>query len=58
MTTPFEVLFSITIYRDGQIGVAGRPVRGTLQQKLPAVLRMIADSIEDGATLLSEDEDD
>lgn len=56
MTTPFEVLFSFTLYRDGQISVSGKPVQGTLQQMLPPVLRLIADSIEDGSTLLREDD--
>ncbi len=56
MTTPFEVLFSITVYRDGQIRVSGRPARGTYAEALPAVLRTIAEAIEAGAVLLTEEE--
>lgn len=55
MTTPFEVLFSVTLYRDGSIAVGGKPKSGTLQSTLPEILRMIALSIEDGSTVLNEE---
>ncbi len=57
MSTPFEIMFSFTLSRDGRVTVSGRPVRGSLPQVLPGVLRMIADSVEDGSTLLQEDDE-
>jgi hypothetical protein len=53
MSTPFEVLFSVTLYRDGQIRVDGHGRR----DRMPEILRMIADSLEAGATVLSEEDE-
>lgn len=51
VTTPFEVLFSITLYRDGRIRISGKPRR----DRLPEILRMVAEAIETGATVLDEE---
>jgi hypothetical protein len=51
----FDVLFALTVYRDGQVRFAGRP-RGPLTEAVPAVLREIALAIEDGALILSEED--
>jgi hypothetical protein len=53
MSTPFEVLFTLTLYRDGQIRIDGHGRK----DRMPEILRMIADSLEAGATVLSEDDD-
>lgn len=50
--TAFEVLFSVTVYRDGQIRISGHGKHAMM----PSILRRIADSIEAGATVLHEDE--
>lgn len=52
--TPFEVLFTVTVYRDGRIRVGGHG----RHEAMPKILRLIADSIEAGATVLHEDEGD
>lgn len=49
--TSFEYLFSLTLYRDGQLRISGRPDPA----QLPSILRMIADSIEAGATIMEEE---
>jgi hypothetical protein len=46
-----EVLFALTVYRDGQIRVEGKAWLGSM----PEVLRTIAEAIESGATVLSEE---
>jgi hypothetical protein len=52
MTTPQpDVLFSVTLYLDGTLQIGGKTlVTGTLAD----VLRLIADSLESGATVLRE----
>jgi hypothetical protein len=47
---PHEFLFSVTLYRDGAIRIDGHGRR----HALPDILRMIALSIENGATVLGE----
>lgn len=49
--TDFEVLFCITLYRDGRLRIDGKP----RTERLPEILRMIALSIESGATVLEEE---
>lgn len=48
--TPNNFLFSVTLYRDGTLRIDGHGRR----QALPDILRMIADSLESGATTLGE----
>lgn len=45
-----DYLFSITLYRDGSLRIDGHGRR----EALPDILRMIALSLENGATTLSE----
>lgn len=52
MSAPFEVLFSITVYRDGQIRIGGHG----REQALPGILRIIAEAIEAGAVALREED--
>lgn len=54
MTTPFEVLFSLTVYRDGNVTLGGTP-RGPVRVALPEVLRTIALAVEDGALVFDEE---
>lgn len=49
-----EVLFSITVYRSGELRIEGHG----RQEKLPEILRMIALAIEGGATVLREIDED
>lgn len=51
---PNNFLFSITLYRDGQLRIDGHGHR----ERLPDILRLIADSLEAGHTALSHDESD
>lgn len=48
MCTPFQVLFSLTLHRDGTIEISGRPREGAI----PDILRMIAAALESGALTL------
>lgn len=50
----FEVLFSVTVYRTGEIRIDGHGRR----EALPEILRIVASSIEAGVTILSEYDDD
>lgn len=45
---PHNFLFSVTLYRDGSLRIDGHGRR----QALPEILRLIATSIESGATVL------
>lgn len=48
-------MFSVTLYRDGQIRIDGK----AKQEAIPDVLRLVARALEDGQTVLSEyDEED
>lgn len=50
---PFAVLFSLTIYRNGQVRLTtGNGKRAT--PVVAATLREIANALEDGALVLSE----
>lgn len=49
---PNNFLFSVTLYRDGQLRIDGHGHR----ERLPDILRMIADSLEAGHTVLSHDD--
>lgn len=50
MTTG-EVLFSVTLYRDRTIAIGGHG----RYSAIPDILRMVAEAIESGATVLTED---
>lgn len=52
MDEPNNFLFSITLYRDGQLRIDGHGHR----ERLPDILRMIADSLEAGATVLNSED--
>ena len=54
MDQPHNFLFSVTLYRDGTIRIDGHG----RHDAMPAILRMIADSIEAGATVLSSYDED
>ena len=53
MTAPFEVLFTVTLYRDGQIRIGGHGRTNAL----PDILRMIAEAIEGGELVLHEEDE-
>jgi ribonuclease HIII len=50
---PHEFLFSVTVYRDGTLEINGHG----RHEALPDILRMIAQSLENGSTRLGVDED-
>jgi hypothetical protein len=45
MSSPFEVLFTLTLYRDGQIRIDGHGRK----DRMPEILRMIASLLDAGA---------
>lgn len=50
-----NILFQVTLYRDRTIAVRGRPVEGKdYHEAVAEVLRIVADAIESGATILSD----
>jgi hypothetical protein len=51
--TDHEFLFSVTVYRDGQIRVDGKGNHAAM----PSILRLIAASLENGSTVLGEYDD-
>jgi len=48
--TAFELLFSVTLYRTGEIRFDGRG----RTEAIPDILRIVALAIESGATILTE----
>lgn len=53
-----NILFQLTLYRDSTIAVRGRPVEGKdYHEAVVEVLRIVAEAIESGATVLPVQDD-